>query len=99
MVGNRNCAPWFRWNTEKSPPGAIRAGFSASDLSLVTEGTSQRLAACLQQEMIMEKQGSRIVETTVEARGGFLGRPVLLVLVVSIALAAVLLAATYAGML
>jgi hypothetical protein len=51
------------------------------------------------QELIMEKQGSRIVETAVEARGGFLGRPVLLVLVVSLTLAAVLLGATYAGML
>jgi hypothetical protein len=49
--------------------------------------------------MIMEKQGSRIVETAVEARGGFLGRPVLLVLVVSITLAVVFLAATYAGTL
>jgi hypothetical protein len=47
----------------------------------------------------MEKQGSRIVETAVEARGGFLGRPVLLVLVASVTLAVVLLGATYAGML
>jgi hypothetical protein len=33
----------------------------------------------------MEKKGDHIVETAVEARGGFLGRPVLLVLVVSCA--------------
>jgi hypothetical protein len=34
-------------------------------------------------EVSMEKQGNQIVETAVEARGGLLGRPVLLVLVVA----------------
>jgi hypothetical protein len=35
----------------------------------------------------MKKNGEQIVETAVEARAGFLGRPVLLVLIVSCALA------------
>jgi hypothetical protein len=47
----------------------------------------------------MHKQGDHIVETPVEARGGFLGRPVLVVLVVSVVLAAVALGTTYAGMI
>jgi hypothetical protein len=46
----------------------------------------------------MHKEGDHIVETPVEARGGFLGRPVLVVLVVSVILAAALLAVTYVGM-
>jgi len=33
----------------------------------------------------MHKEGERTVESAVEARGGFLGRPVLMVLVVSVA--------------
>jgi hypothetical protein len=33
----------------------------------------------------MDKQGGRIVKTAVEARGGLLGRPVLAVLLVSLA--------------
>lgn len=33
----------------------------------------------------MEKQGDQIVETAVEARGGFLGRPVLTGLIASVA--------------
>jgi hypothetical protein len=45
----------------------------------------------------MHKQGEQIVETPVEARGGFLDRPVLLVLVVSVVLAALALVLTYAG--
>ena len=51
------------------------------------------------QEAIMHKDGHQIVETPVEARGGFLGKPVLVVLVVSVVLAAVALGATYAGMI
>jgi hypothetical protein len=47
----------------------------------------------------MHKEGDHIVETSVEARGGFLGKPVLLVLVVSVVMAAVALGATYAGMI
>ena len=45
----------------------------------------------------MHKEGSHIVETPVEARAGFLDRPVLVVLVVSVALAVGALALTYAG--
>jgi hypothetical protein len=52
-----------------------------------------------EQEAIMHKDGHQIVETPVEARGGFLGKPVLVVLVVSVVLAAVALGATYAGMI
>ena len=45
----------------------------------------------------MHKEGDQIVETPVEARGGFLGRPVLAVLIVSIFLAVVAMALSYAG--
>ena len=45
----------------------------------------------------MEKHGEEIVETAVEARGGFLGRPVLLVLVVSVALAVAFMVFSYMG--
>jgi hypothetical protein len=47
----------------------------------------------------MHKEGGHIVETAVEARGGFLGKPVLVVLVVSVVLAAAVLCVTYAGMI
>jgi hypothetical protein len=46
----------------------------------------------------MHKDGKQIVETAVEARAGFLGRPVLLVLVVSCILAVAALVLTYSGM-
>ncbi len=46
----------------------------------------------------MHKNGRQTVETAVEARGGFLGRPVLLVLVVSCVLAVAALVLTYSGM-
>ena len=45
----------------------------------------------------MHKDGNQIVETAVEARGGLLGRPVLLVLIVSCILAAAALIVTYSG--
>ena len=45
----------------------------------------------------MRKVGEQVVETPVEARAGFLDRPVLVVLVVSIALALGALALSYAG--
>jgi hypothetical protein len=44
-------------------------------------------------------EGDHIVETPVEARGGFLGKPVLVVLIVSVVLAVVVLGVTYAGMI
>jgi hypothetical protein len=47
----------------------------------------------------MHKEGNRIVENPVEARAGFLDRPVLVVLVISCALAIGVLGLTYAGML
>jgi hypothetical protein len=45
----------------------------------------------------MEDQGRPIVETALEARGGFLGRPVLAVLVVSTLLVIALFAIIYAN--
>jgi hypothetical protein len=45
----------------------------------------------------MHKDGHQVVETAVEARAGFLGRPVLLVLVVSVVLAIAALLLTYSG--
>jgi hypothetical protein len=48
---------------------------------------------------MMHKEGDHIVETAVEARGGFLGKPVLVVLIASVVLAAAVLGVTYAGMI
>lgn len=45
----------------------------------------------------MHKDGRQIVETAVEARSGLLGRPVLLVLLVSCVLAVAALIVTYSG--
>jgi hypothetical protein len=45
----------------------------------------------------MKNDGDEIVETAVEARGGFLGRPVLLVLIVSCALAVAFMVFSYLG--
>lgn len=45
----------------------------------------------------MHKEGNRTVESAVEARGGFLGRPVFVVLVVSVVLALAAMALSYAG--
>jgi hypothetical protein len=47
----------------------------------------------------MEKQGDQIVEGAVEARAGFLDRPVLLVLVASCVLAAVCMVLTFVGII
>ena len=46
----------------------------------------------------MHKEGSRVVESPVEARAGFRDRPVLVVLVISSVLAVGFLALTAAGM-
>jgi hypothetical protein len=45
----------------------------------------------------MHKDEKQIVETAVEARGGLLGRPVLLVLLISCILAVAALIVTYSG--
>jgi hypothetical protein len=45
----------------------------------------------------MERRGEKVIESSVEARQGFLGRPVLVVLVVSCALVVVALAVSFAG--
>jgi hypothetical protein len=45
----------------------------------------------------MHKEGDHVVESPVEARQGFLDRPVLVVLVVSCVLAVVFLGLSYAG--
>jgi hypothetical protein len=49
------------------------------------------------QEISMHKDGNQIVETAVEARGGLLGRPVFLILLVSCVLAIAALIVTYSG--
>ena len=51
----------------------------------------------LSQEISVHKDGKQIVETAVEARGGLLGRPLLLVLIVSCVLAVFALIVTYSG--
>jgi hypothetical protein len=52
-------------------------------------------AVAFRQEATMRKEGDHIVETPVEARQGFLDRPVLVVLVASCVLAVVFLAVAY----
>ena len=47
----------------------------------------------------MHKEDGHIVETAVEARGGFLGRPVLIVLAISTVAVIVLFVAAYSGVL
>jgi hypothetical protein len=54
-------------------------------------------AVGLSQEISMHEDGKQVVETAVEARGGLLGRPVLLVLLVSCVLAVAALIVTYSG--
>jgi hypothetical protein len=54
-------------------------------------------AVGLSQEILMHNDGKQVVETAVEARGGLLGRPVLLVLLVSCVLAVAALIITYSG--
>jgi hypothetical protein len=51
----------------------------------------------LSQESSVQKDGKQVVETAVQARGGLLGRPVLLVLIVSCVLAVAALIVTYSG--
>jgi hypothetical protein len=48
-------------------------------------------------ETSMKIDGDQIVESAVEARGGRLGRPVLIVLTVSIALAVAFMVFSYVG--
>jgi hypothetical protein len=45
----------------------------------------------------VERRGEKVIESSVEARQGFLGRPVLVVLVVSCVLVVVALALSFAG--
>lgn len=54
-------------------------------------------AVIFRQEAAMHTEGDHIVETPVEARQGFLDRPVLVVLVASCVLAVVFMAIAYAG--
>jgi hypothetical protein len=49
------------------------------------------------EEQIMREERGRKVETSVEARAGFLDRPVLIVLGVSLALGVVVLGALWLG--
>jgi hypothetical protein len=48
-------------------------------------------------ETIMHKEGNHVVENAVEARAGFLDRPVLVVLVVSTCLVAAIFYLLYLG--
>ena len=45
----------------------------------------------------MERQGDKVIETAVEARAGFLDRPVFVVLVIGCALAVLALVLAWAG--
>ena len=56
-----------------------------------------QMAVAFRQEATMHKEGDHIVESAVEARQGFLDRPVLVVLVLSCVLAVVFLGLSFAG--
>lgn len=58
---------------------------------------TQAIYQAIDQEATMYKQGDQVVETAVEARQGFLDRPVFVVLVVSCVLAIGAVAAAYFG--
>jgi hypothetical protein len=60
-------------------------------------GTCESAGSWPSQEISMHKDEKQVVETAVEARGGLLGRPVLLVLLVSCVLAVAALIVTYSG--
>jgi hypothetical protein len=63
-------------------------------------GTSTVSSGCVGSptlERSMRMEHGHIVETAVEARAGFLGRPVLVVLVLSTALAIIAFSMTYLG--
>lgn len=62
------------------------------------ELTAARDVGCTEHwSRIMRDEGGRKVETAVEARAGFLDRPVLLVLCVSLVLGVVILGALWLG--
>jgi hypothetical protein len=89
--------PWF-WIEGDSAQSAARVldrgGWSNS---LKRNSFAVQAVVIPAMEASMEKQGDRVVETAVEARAGFLDRPVVLVLTVSCILAIVVLGLTYAG--
>jgi hypothetical protein len=65
----------------------------------LSSGTQQRAVGKARQtgDSSMHKEEGRTVESAVEARGGFLGRPVLVVLVASVALVIILYAFIFMG--
>jgi hypothetical protein len=60
-------------------------------------GTCEGPAVGLFPEISMHNDGKQVIETAIEARGGLLDKPVLLVLVVSCVLAVAALIVTYSG--
>jgi hypothetical protein len=72
----------------------IAAKFDAADSRFWEPIVFQMISGA---EIPMETNNDQIVETAVEARAGFLGRPVLLVLIVSCALAVAVMVLTYVG--
>jgi hypothetical protein len=61
-------------------------------------GTSRKRAALTCEEQIMRDEAGRKVETAVEARAGFLDRPVLVVLCASLTLGVIVLGALWLGL-
>ena len=76
---------------------------NAGVFSLAEPGNSAKLSSVYpcsveaRKEKTMRDEAGRKVETSVEARAGFLDRPVLIVLCVSLALAAVVFGALWFG--
>jgi hypothetical protein len=77
--------------------GMPHLGFGRRGQLRSTQGTCQTVGSWPSQELSMHKDGNQTVETAVEARGGLLGRPVLLILLVSCVLAVAALIVTYSG--
>ena len=72
---------------ETSSSGISRQGAIGSEIHSAIAG----------REHIMRDESGRKVETSVEARAGFLDRPVLIVLCVSLALGVIVLGALWLG--
>ena len=80
-------------------PLGSRVGSEYSEpFTHLDSSSRQRTIRLRQQDQFMEiDKGGRITETAVESRGGFLGRPVLVVLLASCALAIGFMIVSYVG--
>ncbi len=91
---------------ERGSKSRVGAGFRRRDFPLAefvrhlvlrSEPYEGRNIVSVSAETAMPQEPRRTVETPIEARQGFLDRPILVVLVVSLSIAVVVLALVYRG--